>query len=44
VAGFDGELGDPRAHRARADDADPLEVRHRQIGLMASNGWRHSRQ
>jgi hypothetical protein len=44
MPGLDGQLGDPRAHRPGADDADPLEVRHAQIGLMASNGWRHSRQ
>ena len=44
MPGLEGELGDPRAHRPGADDADPFEVRHVQIGLMASNGWRHSRQ
>ncbi len=42
MTGLDGQLGDPRAHRAGPDHAD--DAGHRQTGLIASNGWRQSRQ
>ena len=45
VAGLEGDLGDAGAHRAGADDPDRPDLRaHGQIGLIASNGWRQSRQ
>ena len=48
VAGFERELGDPRAHRPgthHADDARRgLERGQAQTGLIASNGWRQSAQ
>ncbi len=45
MTGFEGELGDPRAHRAGTDHADrTAAVVHGQTGLIASNGWRQSAQ
>ena len=44
MAGLDGQLRDPGTHRAGPDDADGAGQRSRQTGLIASNGWRQSRQ